>query len=385
MLEKVMRGSPAYWAWLVFLTALSGLGVAIFVWQMVTGAEYTALSRDVAWGFFIANYTFMVGVAASAVMVVIPYYLHNQKEFGKIIALGEFLAVGAILTVLLFITVDIGQPGRMFNILLHPTPNSPFFWNTIVLPGYALLNLVIAWFTLDAQARGLPMPRWIWWLILLSIPWAISIHTMTSFVYSGLVARPFWNSAVLTPRFLSSAFASGPALLILLGLAVRRFAKFDPGLSALGKLSLIVAYAMIINLFLILVEVFVVFYGQIPGHTEHFQYLYFGLDGHGVLVPWMWASAILGVAGVGLLINPDVRRNPTWLGIACAAVYLSTWIDKGLGLVVGGFCPSPLEHITEYFPTIGEFVMAAAIYALALLVITLLYKIAIATKEELAA
>jgi|GEM_PF-2632199 len=246
MLEKVLKGSPTYWAWLLFLTALSGVGVAFFIWQMVTGTEYSGLSRDVAWGFFIANYTFMVGVAASAVMVVIPYYLHNQKEFGKLIALGEFLAVGAILAVLLFITVDIGQPGRMFNILLYPTPNSPFFWNTVLLPGYALLNLVISWFTLDAAYRGMPMPRWVWWLILLSIPWAISIHTMTSFVYSGLVARPFWNSAVLTPRFLASAFASGPALLILLGLAVRRFTKYDPGRTVpVGKLSLVVTYAMI--------------------------------------------------------------------------------------------------------------------------------------------
>ena len=385
MLEKVLSGSRAYWIWLLALAAAAGVGTALFIWQLVTGAEVSALSRDVSWGFFIANYTFMVGVAASAVMVVIPYYLHNQKEFGRITALGEFLAVGAITTVLLFITVDIGQPFRMLNILLHPTPNSPFFWNTIVLPGYALINLVTAWFTLDAEHKGLQMPRWVWWLILLSIPWAISIHTLTSFVYSGLVARPFWNSAILTPRFLSSAFASGPALLILMALVVRRFTNFDPGLKALQKLSLIVTYAMITNLFLVLVEVFVVLYGNLPGHAEHFRYLYFGLDGHGVLVPWMWVSAILGVAGVGLLMNPDVRRNAKWLGIACAAVFLSTWIDKGLGLVVGGFIPSPLEHVTEYFPSAAEWVIGLSVYAIGLLVVTLLYKIVIATKEELAA
>ncbi|MHB0871710.1 MAG: NrfD/PsrC family molybdoenzyme membrane anchor subunit, partial [Chloroflexota bacterium] len=307
MVEKALRGGRAYWGWLLFLLAVSGVGLGFYLWQGITGSEASGLSRDVPWGFFIANYTFMVGVAASAVMVVIPYYLHNQKEFGRMIALGEFLAVAAVLTTLLFIMADLGQPGRMFNILLYPTANSPFFWNTIVLPGYLLLNLVIAWFTLDAERLGVAVPGWVRLLVLLSIPWAISIHTLTSFVYSGLVARPFWNSAILTPRFLASAFASGPALLVILALVVRRYTGFDPGSKAIEKVGLIVTYAAITNLFLVLVEIFAVVYSNIAGHMEHFQYLFFGLDGRAQLAPWMWISVILAVASIVLLIVPRTR------------------------------------------------------------------------------
>lgn len=385
MLEKALKGSRTYWGWLLFLLVVMGAGLAFYLWQALTGAEASGLSRDVPWGFFIANYTFMVGVAASAVMVVLPYYLHDQKEFGRVTALGEFLAVAAVTTTLLFIMADLGQPGRAFNILLYATPNSPFFWNTVILPGYLLINLVTAWFTLDAERHGVAVPGWVKLLVLISIPWAISIHTLTSFVYSGLPARPLWNSAILTPRFLASAFASGPALLIILAVATKKYAGFDPGSRAIQKLALIVTYATITNLFLVLVELFTVVFGNVGSHMEPFRYLYFGLDGRGGLAPFIWVSTLLSVAAILLLLNPGTRRNEKSLLVACAAVFVSMWMDKGLCLVVGGFIPSPLGEITEYLPTIPELVIASAVYAAAALMLTLLYKIAIGVKEEVAA
>lgn len=385
MLEKALRGSRLYWLWVMFLLLLAGAAAGLYLYGWIADVELSNLSRDVAWGFFIANYTFMVGVAASAVMVVLPYYLHNQKEFGRITALGEFLAVGAVLTTLLFVMADVGQPTRALNMYLYPTPGSPFFWNTNILPGYMILNLIIAWFTLDAEQRGIAPARWVKWLILLSIPWAISIHTFTSFVYSGLVARPFWDTAILTPRFIASAFASGPALLVLLALAVKKFTGYDPGTKALEKVGLIVTYAMIVNVFLVVAEMWSALYSNVPAHVDHFRYLYVGLDGHAVLVPWMWVSAVLGVASIIMLIAPRVRHNQRLLAIACALVALSTWIDKGMGLVVGGFVPTPLAGITEYLPSAAEWFIAGGIYATALLVVTVLYKIAVGVKQEAAA
>lgn len=385
MLEKVLVGDRRYWTWTLSLLGVAGVGAGVYLAQQFAGVESSGLSRDVAWGFFIANYTFFVGVAASAVVVVLPYYLHNRKEFGNMTALGEFLAVAAVSVAGLFIIVDLGQPQRLLNILIYPTPNSPFFWNTIVLPGYALLNVVIAWFTLDAQRKDVAPPRWVKWLILISIPWAISIHTLTAFVYSGLAARPFWNTAILAPRFLASAFASGPALLIILALLVRRFTRFDPGSKALQTVGLIVTYAMVINLFFVFVEMFVTFYTGLESHIEHFRYLYLGIEGHGALVPWMWVSGILAVGAVVLLLTPGVRGNEKLLATACALIFISTWIDKGLGLVVGGFVPSPLREITEYMPEVSELIIALGVYAAGLLILTALYRVAIAVKEETAA
>ena len=382
MLEKAFSGSRRYWEWVLLLLVVMATGFGVYLWEALTGADASGLSRDVPWGFFIGQYTFMVGVAASAVMVVLPYYLHHQRDFGKLTALGEFLAVAAISTTLLFIMADLGQPGRAFNIILYATPNSPFFWNTIILPGYLVINLVTGWFTLDAERHGVHVPGWVKLLILVSIPWAISIHTMTSFVYSGLPARPLWNSAIMTARFLASAFASGPALLIILAVVVRKLTGFDAGGKAIQKVALIVTYAAIINLFLVLVEVFSMVYSNIPSDMASLQYLYFGLDGHAELVPFMWTSDLLSVAAIVLLVVPAARRNERTLLIACAAVFVSMWLDKGLCLVVGGFVPSPLGDVTEYLPTVPELVIAAAIYATAALILTVLYKITIGVKEE---
>ena len=251
------------------------------------------MSRDVSWGIYIAQFTFFVGVAASAVMVVLPYYLHNYKAFGRITILGEFLAAASVTVCVIFIIVDLGQPSRALNILLYPTPNSILFWDMIVLNGYLLLNIVIGWNVLDAERKSVPPPFWVKPLIYVSIPWAVSIHTVTAFIYSGLPGRGFWLTAIMAPRFLASAFASGPALLILLCLIIRRFTKFDPGKEAIQSLGKIVAYAMVISVFFVLLELFTVFYSQIPEHMHHFEYLFIGLEGHEKLVHWSWAFVVL--------------------------------------------------------------------------------------------
>jgi molybdopterin-containing oxidoreductase family membrane subunit len=382
MLEKTLTGDRRYWGWIFFLLALIAVGFLFYLEQFGYGLGITGLSRDVAWGFYIAQFTFLVGVAASAVMVVLPYYLHNWKVFGKITILGEFLAIAAVIMCMTFIFVDMGQPFRVPNIFLYPTPNSLMFWDTLSLGGYLVLNVLISRVTLDAERKSLPPPRWIRPVIILSIPWAISIHTVTAFLYSGLAARPFWLTAILAPRFLASAFSSGPALLILLCLVLRKFTRFDAGTEPVRKLSLIVTYAMCANVFFILMEIFTALYSDIPHHVLHFEYLFVGLEGKSVLVPWMWASEALAIVSLALLLNPRTRHNERILTFACVAVFLSIWIDKGLGMVVTGFVPSPLGRVMEYWPTAPELLISLGIYALGILIVTGLYKIALSVRGE---
>jgi molybdopterin-containing oxidoreductase family membrane subunit len=283
---------------------------------------------------------------------------------------------------LTFIIVDLGQPARAFNMIIYPTPSSILFWDMIVLNGYLLLNIAIGWTVLDSERKGIAPPRWVKILIYVSIPWAISIHTVTAFIYAGLPGRSFWLTAIMAPRFLASAFASGPALLILLCFILRRFTRFDAGKEAIQAMAKIVTYAVIISIFFVLMEVFTAFYSQIPEHMKHFTYLFTGLEGHRGLVPWMWASALLAFGAVILLINPKTRENEGLLALACGAVFFSLWIEKGLGLVVTGFIPSPLDKITEYTPTGPEVAITLGVWALGFLILTVLYKIAISVKEE---
>jgi len=383
MFEKALVGSRRYWLWLLCLFAVIAVGFLCYLRQFSYGLGITGLSRDVTWGLYIAQFTFLVGVAASAVMVVLPYYLHDWKVFGKITILGEFLAISAVTMCMLFVFVDMGQPTRVLNMLLHPTLSSIMFWDFISLGGYLLLNAVIALVTLSAERNSLPPPGWIKPVILLSIPWAVSIHTVTAFLYNALPGRSFWLTALLAPRFLASAFSAGPALLILLCLIIRKVTKFDPGREPIHKLALIVTYAMIINVFFVLMEFFTVLYSGIPEHVEHFRYLFVGLEGHAALVPWMWTSMILAAVSLLLLVVPRWRNNQKLLPVTCVMVFLSLWIDKGLGLIVGGFVPSPLGAVTEYAPTLPEISITLAIWAVGLLMVTVFYKIALSVRETL--
>jgi Ni/Fe-hydrogenase subunit HybB-like protein len=260
----------------------------------------------------------LVGVAAGGVMVVLPYYLHDYKAYGRVTILGEFLAIAALVVCILLIFVDLGQPMRVLNVMLYPTPNSVLFWDAMVLNGYLFLNLIIGWNVLEAERNGVHYQKWLKPLIYLSIPFAVSIHTVTAFLYSGLPGRGFWLTAILAPRFLSSAFAAGPALLILLCLFIRKTTNFDPGKEQIQTLGLTVAYAICINVFFFLCEIFVVFYSQMPEHMDHFIYLFFGYKGYNALVPWMWTSMALMVVGIILTVNPPPAKTkrpwrwPVW-------------------------------------------------------------------------
>ena len=383
MLEYVLKGTKNYWGWLFFLSAIMLLSFFFYLEQSSYGLGITGLSRNVTWGFYIAQFTFLVGVAASGVMVVLPYYLHDFKTFGKLTILGEFLAISSVVMCILFIFVDMGQPFRITNVFLYPSPQSPMFWDTVALGGYLLLNVVISRVVLEAERKSIAPPGWIKPVILISIPWAISIHTVTAFLYSGLVAKPFWMTAVLAPRFLASAFSSGPALLILMCLILKRITKFDPGKEAIKKLAIIITYAMAANIFFILMEIFTTYYGGMPEHMLHFQYLFFGLDGNTNLVPWMWISVILAITSFVFLLLPKVRSNERMLFVICLAIFASIWIDKGLGMIVTGFIPTSLGDVAEYWPTIPEVLISLGIWAFGFLLITMFYKIALSVRKEI--
>ena len=382
MLEVSLSGEKRYWGWIGLLALIILIGFILYTRQLKVGLAVTGLSRDVSWGFYIAQLTFLVGVAASAVMLVLPYYLHNFKTFGKITILGEFVAVSSICMCLLFLFVDLGQPMRALNIYLYPTPHSVLFWDSIVLVGYLFLNIVIGWNVLEAERNGIAPAKWVKVLIYVSIPWAFAIHTATAFIYCGLPGRGFWMTAILAPRFLASAFASGPAFLILLCMTLKSLARFDPGRKAIQTLSIIVTYGLLANLFFLICEVFVVFYGQIPGHMDHFVYLYSGLHGKGALVPWMWASVFLMGFALVLLLFHAVRGNAAALAVACIMVFIGTWIDKGVGLISGGFIPSGLHQVNEYIPTFAELIISSGIYGIGMLCLTFLLKMAVGVKME---
>ncbi len=383
MVEKLLQGSRAYYIWLLFLLGVIGAGFCAYIHQSINGLGVTGLERDVSWGLYISQFTYLVGVAASAVMLVLPAYFHHYKKFKRMIIFGEFMAISSVVMCMLFIVVDLGQPQRMLNMIFHPTPNSVMFYDMLVLFGYLVLNAVIGWVTLEAERLDIDPPKWIKYMIYLSILWAFSIHTVTAFLYAGIPGRYYWLSAIMAARFLASAFCSGPAILLLLMFLMKKLVKFDPGKEAVKTLVVIITYAMCINVFFYFLEIFTVFYSGLTSHQYPMIFLFAGLDGEiGWVTYWMWAAVVMAFGSLVILVPPKYRENPTLLPFALIMLVAASWIDKGLGLLIGGFTPNPFKGVTIYTPTITEITVALGVYGVGLLILSLLWKIAVEVKKE---
>ncbi|MBI5543639.1 MAG: polysulfide reductase NrfD [Deltaproteobacteria bacterium] len=373
-------GSALFYAWMTALTAVALVGANAWAQQLVQGMTVTGMTDHVSWGLYIANFTFMVGVAAGGVMMVIPAYVYGDRKMHAVVIIGEMLAVAAIVMAMLFVLVDLGRPDRFWHLVpglgQFNWPFSMLAWDVLVLNGYLLLNLHICGYLLYTHFLGrAPAPRWYVPFVFLSIAWAISIHTVTAFLYSGLGGRPLWNSALLAPRFLASAFVSGPAFLVVAMHVAKRFA----GLALTGRpvhvLVGILKVTVLLNLFMVLSEVFTEFYGG-GAHTASARYLFVGLHGHHALVPWIWTAVALNVFSAAMLYLPGIRERAGLLVLACALTFVGVWIEKGMGLVIPGFIPSTLHEIVEYRPSLTEWKVTAGIWAFGLLVYTLAIKIA---------
>jgi molybdopterin-containing oxidoreductase family membrane subunit len=330
---------------------------------------------------FISNFTFLVGVAAAAVLLVIPAYLYNFKPIKEIVLFGELLAITAITMCILFIMVDMGQPARVWHILpvigaMH-FPASLLAWDVVVLNGYLAINSIIAFYVLYRLSIGKEYSMSVIGpLIILSIPWAVSIHTVTAFLYNGLSARPFWNASILAPRFLASAFCSGPAIMLILFQIIRKRSEVEIDNRAIFKIAELIAYAMGLNLFLLGAEAFKEFYsGSVDSYS--IEYLYFGLHGKASLVPWMWAATLMNITAFLLFLTPRTRENFTTLNIGCVLIIMGVYIEKGMGLIVPGFVPDTLGEIYEYSPTTSEILVTMGIWACGALLYTLLLKFAV--------
>jgi molybdopterin-containing oxidoreductase family membrane subunit len=380
--KQVLKGSRGYYIWLGFLSLSILIGVAAYLQQLRFGLIGTAMRDQVSWGFYVANFTFLVGVAAAAVLLVIPAYLYHFKPIKEIVLFGELIAVTAVSMCLMFILVDMGRPERAWHIFPPPFgkihfPNSLLAWDFIVLNGYLAINLFISFYAMYKVSHGKEYNmKLLFPLILMSIPWAISIHTVTAFLYNGLPARPYWNASILAPRFLASAFCSGPALMMIIFQVIRKISKLEIDNRAIFKIAELVAYAMGINLFFFLAEFFKEFYsGSL--HLAPMKYLYFGLHGHSNLVVFMWIALIFNVTAFILFLVPKTRENFFTLNLACVLIIIGIYIEKGAGLVFPGFTPGTLGEIYEYVPTSLEVQVSLGIWAIGALIFTVLAKVAI--------
>jgi molybdopterin-containing oxidoreductase family membrane subunit len=375
------EGGPVFYLWMTLLTLLALAGTAVWADQVRQGLTITGLSDHVSWGLYIANFTFMVGVAAAAVMMVIPAYLYHDRDMHDAVIVGELLAIAAIVMCLLFVTVDLGRPDRFWHMMpgigRFNWPISMLSWDVIVLNGYLGLNVWVCAYLLWCRYAGQePSKRLYLPFVFISIFWAFSIHTVTAFLYQGLGGRPFWNTALLAPRFLASAFVAGPCFIIIALTVLQRLGDYPFGERPVQLLTRIVRIAALINLFMLASEIFTIFYGG-GSHAAAMEYLLLGSHGHHALVPWMWSAIALNVCAAGLFCWPGLLERRGLLVTACIMTFTGVWIEKGMGLIIPAFVPSTLHEVVEYLPSTAEWTVMAGIWAAGLLVFTVLLKVAV--------
>jgi molybdopterin-containing oxidoreductase family membrane subunit len=374
-------GGSLYWMWIAFLLVLIVSGMTAYTKQFTIGLGVTAMRDQVSWGFYIGNFTFLVGVAAAAVVLVIPAYVYDWEPIREIVIFGELLAVSAIIMCILFVTVDVGRPDHLWHMIpglgVINFPRSLLAWDMVVLNSYFVLNLVVVTHILYRTFNGRHYDtRLVVPLVLLSIPMAIGIHTVTAFLYNGMASRPYWNSSILAPQFLASAFCSGPAILLVVLQLLRRVTSFRIRDEAIWKIAELMAYAMFVNLFLHGAETFKEYYSGTE-HLLYTRYWFQGIDGHRTLVPFAWTAVSLNVLALILFIVPRTRMNWVTLNIGCLATYVGCYIEKGMGLIIPGLTPDTLGEIYEYYPTLTELRVAAGVFAVGFLVFTLMLKVAV--------
>ncbi len=373
-----LAGGIGFKIYLAALLLVMGSGAVAYSKQFQEGLIITGMSNIVSWGLYISNFTFFVGVAAAAVMLILPAYMYKDKDLHEVVIIGECVAVGALVMCLMFITVDMGGPLKVWHMIpgigLFNWPSSILTWDVLVLNGYLALNTLVPLYILYCNYNNREPVGWKYRpFVFLSIFWAVSIHMVTAFLYQGLPARPFWNNPLLGPRFLASAFAAGPAVIMMVLIVIKEKTEYPVDDKIFHKLKRIIVAAAAINLVMLFSEVFKEFY-SFTHHSLSAQYLFFGLDGHNSLVPWIWTAIGLNILGTLLFALDPTKGRSGYLMVAATSLFTGIWIEKGFGLIIPGFVPSPMGEVVDYTPTLNEILITLGVLATGAFVVTILIK-----------
>ena len=380
-LTYALKGGMKFYAWLLFLGFFVMLLVIGQFMQLTQGMIVTGLNDQVTWGIYMANFVFLVGVAAAAVTIVFPAYVYNYEPLKKVVIIGEMLAISAVIMCILFVINHMGRPDRtwhMFPVVgIYNWPNSMLTWDVLVLNGYLALNMICGFYYMYKKYTGEPLNKPFYMtFVYISIVWALSIHTVTGFLLNTMPTRPMWFHSVVPIKFISTAFAAGPAFIILAFFVIKKNTKFEISDEAINKMSEIITYCLSIAIFLTLCEVITELYPSTE-HSFSLQYLMYGKHGLSKLVGWFWISMIFNLAAFVLLINPKTRKNHKILPFTCAMLFAGIWIEKGMAFVLPGMIPSPIGEFAEYSPSWIEIGNSLGCWAFGIMVFTILAKGAI--------
>jgi molybdopterin-containing oxidoreductase family membrane subunit len=380
-----IKGGTKYYAWLLFLAFFILIGSYTAYLQFTQGLIVTGATDQITLESFFASFVFTAHVAAAAVLVVAPGYLYHRQDMKELAVIGEIVAMVFVATGITFVLFHMGRPDRIFHMIpgigFMNFPNSMLAYDTIVLNVYLILNCIGVVYILYKKYIGKfeakELAIWFKPIVFLAIAWGPLIHIVTAFVLASNARIGTWSSAVLPFAFLSMAGASGPALIVLLFLLIRKNTKLAINDSVIDLMTTIIAWSLGIIILVFAAEIFTLLY---PGtmHADSLKYTMFGHNGLNAYVPWFWGVMVAIVGSFVALLFSKVRRSyDRWLPLVCFVVFVAILTEKPMVLVFPAFSPTPLGEYAEYHVTLIEFFNVLFVWALGFLSLTLILKGAI--------
>lgn len=399
------RPGPAFLGSLVVLLVIFVAGMAAWGYQISNGLIVTGMRDVQIWGLYISFFMLFVGLSAGGLIVASAGSIFNVRRLAPLAPLAIWTSLVTVAIAALLILPDMGHPERLLNLVLHAQFFSPLVWDVAVIVIYGSLSLVYLWLhlrpTLAAQGNRLAFARGpldeaarhrnernVKAFAFVMLPVAISVHSVTAWIFGLQPAHPYWSSAILAPLFVASALASGLGLLLVVILLVRRAGLLDVAGDTVSWLAALLGVFIAVDLFMLFAEFLTTLYPGNPTDTQPLQLL---LSGPFAWV--LWTEIVLMVIAFVLVFTHRLRERPLVVGIAGVLTVVGTLMYR-LGMVLAGFYDpllnpapgvalgevtsttasgiptmSPFAPLASYTPTWVEFAVIAGILALWLLLV----------------
>jgi len=379
------------------LLAIVGWALYAYSVQLTIGLGSTGMNAPAYWGIYIVNFVYLIGLSAGGVIVASLAYVFNLKEYKPVARIAELLAIMCLILAMIFITLDVGRPERLINILLFGNPLSPLVWDFIVIFVYLAICLIYGflgtrsdivaamkaipkrarlyralalWYT-DVSPGALKKDeRTLRWVAMAALPTAVALHSVTAWILGLMKAQPGWHTALLAPLFVASAIISGLALVVVTTVAARRFLHVQIEDALITKLGRYLVWLIPIDVYFAFSEIITIQYGREPAQFSTLQDVVLGP------LAWaFWTEMIVGLLIPFLLIVRPKDRTPRRVGIAAFLIFVGVFfkrIDIVIPSLIFRWLPFPAGG---YTPTWVELSIMAGVYAFGILFIAIFAKL----------
>ena len=311
------------------------VGIAFWIVQLSGGMVQTGMRNLDAWGLYITNFMFFVGLSAGGLIISSIPNAFGMKGFGPISKVAIMTSIACTCAAIGFVVVDLGGPWRLWELFVRGNLTSPLMWDIIVLSSYLILSIIYLVAHVREEAGKMPHTA-IRAISIIALCVAISVHTVTAWIFALAPAHEFWHTALMGPWFVASALDCGTALVLIVVIALRALGYLDLDQKNIVNLAKMLGVFVCVDLYFFACDLL----------TSG----YFGGEGldvvnmlvAGPLASFFWTQLVLMAFALLLLFWPKLRTNS---GVVVASVLtIAAVFCKRCQILVGGFQISNLDY-----------------------------------------